>query len=187
VLALSLVTAPVVEPLTVAEAKQHLRIEDGAHDTELGAMIVAARKLLEETLWRAFITQTWDYWLDAFPPAHLALPRPPLQSITSISYTDTDGAEQTVDGSLYGADTATDPGRVILADGESWPTSASIPKAVKVRFVAGYGDAASAVPAPLIAALKLELELLYDRPDEAYGRVLASRAKALAAPYSVRY
>ena len=90
------------------------------------------------------ITQTWDYFLDAFPSgSSIKLPRPPLQSVTYLQYTDEDGVTSTFSSSSYMVDANSEPGRLVLLAGESWPTDALYPAAaVNLRFVAGYGAAA---------------------------------------------
>ena len=79
-------------------------------------------------------------------PLRLAiyLPRPPLQSVTSIVYTDSEGAHYTVDADSYIADTASELGSIVLSYGASWPSVTLRPTAgVEITYVAGYGDAAS--------------------------------------------
>lgn len=151
---LKLVTGPAVEPVTLAEAKAHLRVTGTDEDALVSALIVAARSFAEECTGRAFVTQTWDYVLDAFPCAAFELPKAPLQSVTSVSYVDTDGATQTLDSGLYKVDAITDPGRIAPAYGETWPSTRAEENAVTIRFVAGYGLAA-AVPQPIKQALLL--------------------------------
>lgn len=159
---LTLVTAPAAEPLTTTEAKSHLRVDSSDDDTLIDAYVKAARQHIEEDLGRALITQTWDYTLDAFPSdgSAIQLPRPPLVSVTSISYVDTAGATQTVTSSDYIVNTGKRKGEITLAYGAAWPVTRRQASAVTIRFVAGYG-AASAVPAPIATALRLVVGDLY--------------------------
>ncbi|NIP96558.1 MAG: hypothetical protein GWO24_25240, partial [Akkermansiaceae bacterium] len=84
----------------------------------------AARTLAEQVQGRALITQTWDLTLDGWPAkGYFELPRAPLQSITSIKYYDEDDTEATVDSGTYFVDIASEPGRVVLNSGESWPST----------------------------------------------------------------
>lgn len=129
--------------------------------------IAGLRERAEAITGRAFITQTWEQVLDAFPPctphmggdnsarmadaselSGIKLGRPPLQSVTSIKYIDENGVQQTLDSSLYTVDKDSEPGWVFPAPGQSWPATKTIQNAVRVRYVAGYGDAA-AVPAAI--------------------------------------
>jgi uncharacterized phiE125 gp8 family phage protein len=140
---LKLATAPAVEPISLDEAKLHLRVDISDDDTLITSQIQTARRRAEKIAGRAFITQTWDYVLDAFPQGDtLEIPKPPLQSITSIKYYDQDGTEYTLSSDDYYVDTYGEPGRVVLKSSATWP-SITLREAngVVVRFMAGYGDA----------------------------------------------
>lgn len=144
---LRVVTPPASEPVTLAEAKVHLRIDTSDEDTLVNGYIVAARQMCELESRRAFVTQTWDLSLEAWPEeGEIVLPRPPLQSVSSVTYVDSTGAPQTFASGDYLVDVASEPGRVILGYGKSWPSATLRPgPSIVVRFVAGYG-AAGAVP-----------------------------------------
>ena len=90
---LTLITAPSAEPISVAEAKTSpsLNFSASTHDTDIGMLIEEARVKAETITRRAFITQTWELVLDGFPTGGIVLPMPPLQSVASIKYIDTDG------------------------------------------------------------------------------------------------
>lgn len=150
-------------------------------DPQLRAWILAAREDVERRTKRALITQTWDLFLDAFPCGDvLELPLPPLQAVVAITYVDGSGVTQTLATSVYQVDTSTPLGRVILNYGQAWPLTYAQRNAVTVRFRAGYGDAASAVPEKakaamklLIADLALNREATSPETDRAVDRVLA--------------
>lgn len=155
--ALTLVTGPVLEPLTLDEAKEHLRITIDDMDGYINSLIGDVRQEIENMTSRAFITQTWDYFVDCFPGGGgaIEIPRPPLQSVTSVNYVDENGATQTLSTSVYTVDTDSEPGRVYLAFNESWPTVRDIRHAITIRFVAGYGVNPSSVPGPIKRAIRL--------------------------------
>ena len=171
-MALSRVTAPVAEPLTLREAKLHLRVDVDDENDLINDLIAAARQTCEQITHRAFITQTWDLNLDGFPwgwsnvvqtPALGAdgaiwVPLAPLQSVTSVTYVDTAGVTQTWSSTLYSVDAPAGeharPGRITPAYAQYYPIVRTVPNAVTVRFVAGYG-AADDVPAGIKAAMKL--------------------------------
>lgn len=164
---LRLITAPLVEPITLAEAKLHLRVSGADEDGLLALYITAARQACEERTERALITQTWEQALDAFPTTGLALtgaielPRQPVQSITSVQYVPAGGtALVTLDPAAYTLDAITAPGWVLSTSG-TWPATAELANCVRVQFVAGYGAAGSAVPGPLRAWVLLTLGTLY--------------------------
>lgn len=168
-MALTLVAGPAVEPATTSEAKSHLRVDISDDDTLIDNLVTAMRDHVETITRRALITQTWDYVLDAFPQDdELVLPLPPLQSVTSVKYTDTDDNESTFSSDNYRVDTDSEPGRIVLKNGYTWPsdTLKSV-GGVVVRFVAGYGDAASDVPQAIIQALLLMVGHLYENREAA--------------------
>ena len=162
-MSLKLITAPTVEPVTLTEVKAHLRVDSTDDDTLITSLIQAAREYAEGYQNRALITQTWEMVLDNWPNGgYIEIPLPPLQSITDIKYKDADGAETTWAATNYIVDPDSYLGRVILADGGSWPTNELYPAAgIRVKFVAGYGLAAS-VPQTIKQAMLLLIGHWYE-------------------------
>jgi uncharacterized phiE125 gp8 family phage protein len=190
-LALRLQSAPTEEPISLEEALAQCKVDTRDEDALFTTWIKSERQRLEEEYGRAFVTQTWDWQLDAFPGCNepLIVPRPPLVSVSSISYLDSAGALQVMSTSKYSVDTVSDPGRICLAYGESWPLTRPVPAAVSIRFVAGYG-AAAAVPDPIRRALLL----LVEDARNHRGRVVTgtivnvmATVEALMAPYKTWY
>lgn len=176
-------TAPAEEPVTSAEAKAHLRVTHTDDDTAIAAMIVAAREHLDGndgTLGRALVTQTWDLSLDSFP-SEIVLPLPPLQSVTSVTYVDTNGDTQTLATSGYEVDVA---GGRIRATDAGWPDTDDCYNAVTVRFVCGYG-LADDVPQAIKHAMLLMIGGMYAfRESLSEGAVVETpTVKALLRPY----
>lgn len=172
-MSLSLVTGPETEPVTLDEAKDHLRLTTDDENDLIEALIVSAREYAETFTHRAFLTQTWDEKLDAFPDV-LEVPLPPLQITPTapvITYVDTAGATQTLSASLYTIDAPTGPharpARIVPAYGLTWPSTRDVPNAVTVRFVAGYGLAAGSVPALIRLAMKEHIRMNWLRGDGA--------------------
>lgn len=157
---LKLITPPAIEPVTLAEAKAHLRCGDD-EDSLITALIQTAREECEHRTERSLITQTWERVLDFFPPVEIELGRPPVQSIVSITYYDAAGALQTMDSADYSLDVDLKPGWVSPAYGTVWPNTYDMPNAVRVRFLAGYGDTAADVPATSKAWMLLRIGTLY--------------------------
>ncbi len=137
-MALKLITAPSVEPVSLVEAKAYLSVETDDDNVMISSFIVSAREQAEEIMRRALITQTWELVLDCFP-VEFMVPLPNLQSVTSIKYIDGAGTEQTLSGTLYQVDIDGEPGRIVPAYGCAWPITRSQINAVRVRYVAGYG------------------------------------------------
>lgn len=169
---LKLITAPATEPVTLAEAKVHLRCGDD-EDALLGVLIQAAREQAEHQLGRALITQTWERVIDAFPAAEIELGMPPVASITQITYVDTAGDTQTLSSALYTLDADTPPGWALPAEDTDWPDTLDTANAVRVRFTCGYG-AAGDVPAAIKSWMLLRIGTLYKLREEVVaGKSLA--------------
>src|SRR5712691_10534347 len=100
---LQLVMGPTEEPVSLDEAKAHLRVDLDAEDDLIEDAITAARETLEIEMRRSFLSTTWTLGLDHFPwRGFLRLPRPPLQRVEAMTYLDVDGAEQTLEPTVYG-------------------------------------------------------------------------------------
>lgn len=161
-------TQPTIEPVALSEAMLHLRIydESPSSNTEaslIQSMITSARRWCEKFQNRAFITQTWDLYLDNFPTeSYIRIPLPPLQSVTYLKYKDAAGSLQTMDTDNYIVDIKQEPGRVALIYGQSWPSTYGEAQAVQIRFVAGYGDDAEDVPENVRSAIKIYVADLYE-------------------------
>jgi uncharacterized phiE125 gp8 family phage protein len=105
--------------------------------------------------------QTWELSLDAFPVGQLKIPLAPLRSVVSVKYADTNGAEQTLSPTAYEVDSTSEPGRLALASGQSWPATLVGLNSVRIRFDCGYASVGD-IPANLIAAMLLHVEALFD-------------------------
>lgn len=157
----SVTTAPASEPLDLAAAKLHLKIEtaETAEDALVTALIKAAREHVEAICERALITQVWTERQACFPEV-IELRGGKVTAVASVKYVDADGNLQTLDPAAYELDLTTEPATVREAYDTTWPETRPSPAAVRVEYTVGYGNAA-AVPAALIAALKLILTNLY--------------------------
>ena len=137
-----------------------------AEDTLITSLIKAARSYCEKFQNRAYITQTWELWLDEFPSlGYLMIPLPPLISIGSIKYYDVGDNEFDFANTNYYVDTKNEPGWVVLNSTSNWPSTTLRPaNGVCVTFTCGYG-VASDVPCDTIAAIKLLLGHLYEHRE----------------------
>ena len=140
--------APSVEPVDLADVKIHLRVDISDDDTLINSYITTAREYVEKVTRRALITRTMIGYIDCFPGVNfILLPDAPLQSITSLVYTDGAGDDTTFDSGNYSADTICEPGRLVLGYNKSWPsvTSFATVNPIAITYVAGYGDASTDV------------------------------------------
>lgn len=165
---LKLITVPAIEPVSLPEAKLHLRVDIDDDDTAIVGQIMAARRWAEKATWRAFNTQTWELTLDAFPGVTwIQLPWPPLQSVTSVKYTVDAGTEYTYASSNYIVDVDNEPGKIVLKSTSTWPSDTLYPvNGVRIRFVAGYGDDAEDVPEHYRQAILLLLGHWYENREQ---------------------
>jgi len=177
-------TAPLKQPIGLEEAKQHCNIPLGwtEDDTYIKTLIKAATKKAEQFLRRRLITQTWYAYYNAWPSCDsFILPFGKLQTGTapSVKYTDTDGDQKIWDTDEWNADTATDPGRIVLEYGYSWPTVALHPQnPIVIEFVCGYGLLGSTVEDMILHAIKLIIDDLYNNRGDVIIGVSSSKMMA---------
>jgi uncharacterized phiE125 gp8 family phage protein len=160
------ITPPAAEPLTLAEAKLHLRVDADLtdDDTLISALIVTARQQAEHRTGRAMVTQQWRYSVDTFPADSLELPLPKLQSVQSVSYLDNNGTRQALANTEYDVITDELVGRIIPAYGKSWPSCREHPGSVRVDYTCGYGAAAD-VPQSIKAWMLLAIATWYENRE----------------------
>ena len=155
-------TEPAIEPVTLSEAKLHLRIDDTTDDDMVENLIKSARRSAEIETNRSFITQTVALTLANWQSI-IELPRSRVQSVTSVKYFDTAGNQNTVDASNYQVDLSVDPGRLAPVYGYTWPTiEPRTFEAVEIIYQAGYGDATTDVEEEIRQAILMLVTHLYE-------------------------
>lgn len=169
---LVLKTAPTVLPASVAEIKTHLRISHAADDAYLAAVASAVAEWIDGYsghLRRALLTQTWYARMRDWPEGcRVRLPLPPLQSVVAVTYYDASNVLQTFGAGNYHVTAPNGgAGEIELAALASWPAVYDRPDAISIEFVAGYGNAAANVPAPIRqAALLIAGDMYANRGDD---------------------
>ena len=164
-MSLQLVTPPAGEPVSLAEAKLHLRVDVDDDDSLIGSLIAAARQSAETLTGRQMITARWKLVLDAFPGHAIFLAKCPVQSVVNIQYLDMNGMSQTLPLVDYVVDTSCEPARITPIFGKTWPPTLPQIGAVTITFDAGYG-AAAAVPEGIKSWIKLRVGSLYAHREE---------------------
>ena len=163
-------TAAATEPVSLVEAKLHLKVDLSTDDNLINDLIDSAIAYVEEYTNRQLISATWYRYLDCFPDNVIELDWCPVTSVSSVKYYDSDNTEQTLSSANYVVDYASEPARIVLAWGYLWPDTYPRPNAVTVEFVTGYASAA-AVPKPLKSALLLMIAHNYEnRGDEGHRK-----------------
>jgi len=169
---ITLVTGPTVEPLSDADVKLGLRVKTATESDTVTRLIAASRGMAEEYLTRRLINSTWELVLPRFPgnsDEPLILPYPPLSSVTSVIYRDTDGTATTWSSSKYtvidpkGANA--EPGSVVPNNGETYPATQQRIDAVTVRYIAGYGSAETDVPKDIQTGMHLLVGHLFQNRE----------------------
>jgi uncharacterized phiE125 gp8 family phage protein len=133
--------APAEEPISLAEARAHLRVDHTTDDPLISGLIIAAREAAESRTGRAMVTQQWRHTASAWTD-QITLSPAPLASVEEITYLDADGTRQTLAESSYQVVTDTLQGSVCPAYGASWPSARNEPGSIRIDYTAGYGSAA---------------------------------------------
>lgn len=200
---LALVT-PAAEPVPLDELKLHLRVDHDEEDPLIVQLGKTAREYVEQDLHRALLESEWDWKLDGFPIARrlsagsanvhsprerlpwlidysevLEAPLAPLRSVTSITYIDPAGDQQTLSASGYAVDSLSEPARISPAQGLNWPAARRELDAVTIRFKAGWPSAA-AIPEGLKLAIKQLVNLWYEP-----GRDVVAERRLIPVPMGV--
>lgn len=178
---LQLVSPPAAEPVSLAEAKLHLRVDFNEDDSLIAALISAARQAAETITLRQIVTARWKLVLDSFPgpslmgvpagrsftlPGHaVLLAKCPVVSVVSIDYLDMNSVQRTMPVENYACDLACEPARITPIFGQIWPISLPQIGAVSVTFDAGYG-APEQVPEGIKSWIKLRVGSLYAHREE---------------------
>lgn len=160
------VTAPGVEPVTLEEAKLHLRVDTHADDALITSLIKVAREYCETFTGRAFITREIMYSLKYWPSGrYIHLPRPPVVEVDAFSWIDVEGNSNPLTEDVdYHADS--DSATIALPQGKPWPSGGLYPiNPVRIEYRAGYGTTAANVPEYIKAAIKLCIGNWYEHRE----------------------
>lgn len=177
------------EPLHLAldleQLRQHLRVYDDSQDAYLREVLIpAVTAHAESATHRQLLTATYELVLDRFPcyGQPIYVPAPPLQEVTEIAYLDSAGDERTVAAADYSYQTEKEPAEIWPAFGQTWPIARLEPGAVRVTFVAGYGDTYESVPPLLRAGMLLAAGHLYMNRES----VVVGAGAAIELPMATR-
>ena len=163
-------TPPAFEPVTLAEAKAHLRVDTSDDDAYIGTLITAAREWCEQYLDRTLVHTQWAMRFDTFPPdgtQDIELPRPPMATAgtttaVALTFTFENGTTSTYSTASYRVDRAGTPGTVKTLYGQTWPPHLMDDNAISVTWWAGYGATGASVPATIRHAILMLVGHWYD-------------------------
>lgn len=184
---LALKTAPGVEPVSLASAKAHCRIDGADEDALLSTIISAARGAAEHALGRRLISQVWYAFFDAWNefewrnagayagPALVLRGLSPVSAIAGITYLDQTGATIALPSTEYALMAGGDgqSAFVVQAFGKTWPTAQAFPEAIRVEAACGYGADEVSIPAGIRAWMLLLIGAMYEFREADAARAIA--------------
>jgi uncharacterized phiE125 gp8 family phage protein len=182
-------SGPAAEPITLAEAKAHLRLETAADDPLVTSLMITARLHVEAALGLALTSQLWTLVLDRWPAKVVVdIPMRPVSAVTGVRVRAADGSSAVLDPASYFVDGAGMPPRLVPAGG-SWPAPGRVVAGIEIDFTAGFGVAATAVPEPIRQSLKLLVAHWYEHRDPIEigdpATAIPAAVSELLKPYSV--
>jgi hypothetical protein len=198
-------TSPVEEPLAMQEVKDYLRVEDGVDERIIRPFIIAARTMAEEHTGRTLMPTTYTLFVDGYDELadplwegtrtgaflnyyknFIDLPKAPVQSVTSVSTFDDADVETSFASSRYYVDSVREPARIVLRQGETFPTAMRVANAIKIVYVAGYSNAFT-VPEPIRMGMLQHIAFLYEHRGDMYETSggLPKLIKHLYAPFVI--
>lgn len=166
--ALTLQVQPVTEPVSLVNAKEHIRVDITDDDVFITALAEACKDKVEDLTGRRLITQTWKWTFDRFPVwDFLLIPLAPVISIDSITTFDKLDNSTLFPAASYFSDVVSEPSRIVLKEGAVWPVDNELREAngVEVVFKVGYGPADTDVPKNLTLAQKLLIGHFYENRE----------------------
>ena len=203
------------EPVSLDDAKLHLRVDGTADDDLISSMITSARTSCERRMQRSILPQSWMLTQSSFrhpwadhrahalhglgfasgwyqarwhaAPDSILLPHPPIRAVTSVTYLDETVQRVTLDPSAYRLAVIGEMLAMLRPVGAPWPCTAREPDAVVVTYDAGWEDPEQ-IPSPIISWIKLRLGALYENREEyAAGQPVPELgfADGLLDPYSI--
>lgn len=204
---LSTVTAATVDPVSTQELRDFARLDDAIDSNFINSFIKASTMFCEEYTNKSFINRTLKMSLDGvaevdiplregvtvgpieiFYNRHIELPKSPVSSVTHIKYYNDSNTESTWATSNYYVDTQSDPAKILLRDGGTWPTNLRKANGIEITYVSGYGANRSDTPEAIrVAIMQYALHLYEHRGDTESNAVsMPTMVATLLAPYATR-
>lgn len=171
------------EPLTLADAKNHLKLDDLAPDDALvTALIVAARETVENYTLLKLMPQTVTEYFDEFTDT-LELSAAPLRAVSAVTYLDSNGQSQTLSEDIYKVQAYALLPRISRKAEKAWPTTRNEAQAITVTYTVGF-DNADAVPAVLKSAMLLLIGHWYEKREDSV-RKMPTQVEWMIRPYRI--
>lgn len=166
-------TQSVVEPVTITDAKAHLRVDTDDDNNYIMGLVAAARGWVEEYLDRSLVHTQWTMRLDGFPLNgldNIELPRPPMATASgvtavAITYTTETGAVVVFPSNEYRVDRNSTPGTISPLYEQAWPVHRRDENSVMITWWGGYGEDGRSVPTQIRHAILMLVAHWYDRRE----------------------
>jgi uncharacterized phiE125 gp8 family phage protein len=181
----SVLTAPpAIEPVSLAEAKAHLRISHSDEDQLIARLISSARRVVEARTGLLLISQQWTCFRDAWPEdGMISVPLAPLISVNDLLVYGEDDVAATIDTAHYYADLASRPPRLLLRGSRLWAPPGRVGNGIAINVTAGFGAASTSVPEPLRQAMLVLTAHWYEHRGPGELPPVPLTASALLSPY----
>ena len=179
-----LLTGPLVEPVTLADIKGYLRLDDNHEDRLINSLMTAARLMVEAESGRCLIAQNWRLVLDHWPLGGvIRVPMSPLISLVEVRVYDVDGEAVTVPSSYFNVDTLGSPARIV--SNQSVPLPGRVFGGIEIDVRVGYGETQADVPMPLRQAVRAIVARWFENRGDDPERVpvMPRDVMAMIAPY----
>jgi len=202
---LKIITGPTQAPISRIEAKEHLRLDDDVDDSQVRSYIQAATDWAENYTGRFLISRSCRMMLDGAREIeailwegtrtgpsnvtytdHIELAATPVLSVESVKYYSDDDTESTWAASNYYVDIYSEPAKIILRDGGTYPSDLRAANGIEINFTAGYGSSPNSVPEAIRVAILQYMAFLYEhRGDYEAGTQPPSIIRTLLNPYQI--
>jgi len=163
---LTTLNQPTTEPVSLAEAKVHFRVDTDSDDAYISSLITAAREWCEAYTNETFLPTQYVMRLDSFP-VEIELPRPPMATsgtvtAVSVTYTLENQSTATLSTNEYRVDRESVPGVLRTNYNGSWPSHLLDYNAVTVTWWAGRQNS-TVVPQRVKNAILWLVGMWYER------------------------
>lgn len=179
-----LVAPPAAEPVSLAEAKAHLRVTHNEEDALIGALISSARRVAEARTGLSFIAQDWLIFRDAWPEEGvIELGLSPVRAVEELAVFGEDDQKAVIDPAHYLVDAVSRPARLLLRGSRQWQKPGRRINGIGIRVEAGFGLGAESVPQPLRRAVLMLVAHYHAHRGDESPPALPVSAEALLAPF----
>jgi uncharacterized phiE125 gp8 family phage protein len=143
-------TPPATEPVSLAEARAHLRVPHNDDDAYISTLIKTARQSIEAQTGLGLVSQGWSVFLDDWPEqGAIELPLAPVLDVIDIKVHGDDDSFAIIDPAHYYSDNISRPARIILRGSRNWAAPGRVANGIEILLTIGF----VIVPEPLREAV----------------------------------